>query len=358
MFYFVLVLGLLVFALVCSIHGGNSRAARVVFLVSTSVVLVAVSAFRYETGGDFASNYRSFGRVARLSFEELRTEPEFGNALLKWLVSRFTGDPQWFFALAAVGFVASIAVFVYRFSSNVYLSMLLFVALGSYFTAHNITVQCIAVGLWLWSLPFLLGRRFIPYLAIVLLAAGIHASALILLPLYFLARLAVNWRVVGAYGLMGLALVVNYGSILNSVQAYIYGDYSETAYGTNPSDVAGLALPAILLGVALLSDRARSRCTDRSQGVKPGANQMFTHFALLSFLFSLLSVTDALIMSRIGLYFSIGYICLVPNAISSSRRELRPLAYYAAVVVALLFFAFRNAQGALTPTPYTPFWTY
>lgn len=80
-------------------------------------------------------------------------------------------------------YVSTIVRLVKRYETGIYL----FITLGLYSFFFNGARQAIAAAICFWAIRFIIDRRFIPYAAAVGLALLFHQTALVTLPLYFLA---------------------------------------------------------------------------------------------------------------------------------------------------------------------------
>lgn len=94
----------------------------------------------------------------------------------------------WFTFLAIISTGAIIKLY-YQHSINFAMSAFLFVASGSFTWMMNGVRQFLAVCLIMYGFNYVLKRKTISFLLLVLLAATIHQTALFWIPLYFIVRL-------------------------------------------------------------------------------------------------------------------------------------------------------------------------
>src|SRR5690606_16453571 len=149
---------------------------------------------------------------------------EFGHMLFRKVISIFTENPQWYFAISATFIIFSIFVFIYKYSPNIYLSVLLFVTIGGYFTSHNITRQYIAIAICLYGFSYIIKRNPIKYFLVVLVAISFHTSSIIMMPLYLLAKIPITRKLIFLYLVGSIALALSYNSIFPFVHNIIYTD--------------------------------------------------------------------------------------------------------------------------------------
>ena len=144
--------------------------------------------------GDTGFYYDEFNR-APASLGSIRaymdTQPKdpwfYGlGALIKSLI---TTNPRTYFAI--IGAIQLLCIgFIYRkYSRNVWLSIFLFVASTDYTGwMFNGTRQFLAAALTFTALPLILKKKYIPSILIILLASRFHQSALLMIPVIFIAQ--------------------------------------------------------------------------------------------------------------------------------------------------------------------------
>ncbi|MBP3557010.1 MAG: EpsG family protein [Thermoguttaceae bacterium] len=117
--------------------------------------------------------------------------------------SIFQDHRPFFFFCALIGF-AGPSWLIYRYSNNVVVSFLLFMALGGFMFNFTGIRQGMALGITAFSYKYLLERRFKNFIFIVLAASLFHKSALCFAPVYFL-NVNLSKKIIAAY--LGLFLI-------------------------------------------------------------------------------------------------------------------------------------------------------
>ena len=107
-------------------------------------------------------------------------------SVLKMLI----GENDVLFFLLVAGFQIFGMAWVYRkYARDYWLCIFLFIASTDYLSwVHNGLRQFIAVIIIFTAFPLMLRRRFIPLVALILLASTIHGSALLMLPVVFIVQ--------------------------------------------------------------------------------------------------------------------------------------------------------------------------
>ena len=142
-----------------------------------------------------------------------RSEPLF--VLLNLAIAVVTDSPMVCFAVIGVLIVVLRTVFIAKYSPKAWISVFLYVALG-FFSYSMCTVrQELAISMAMFSLPYLLDRKPIPYFAIILASGLMHNSLLMLIPIYFLVLIppTKKWAI-GLYSAGMLIIIIFSNNLL------------------------------------------------------------------------------------------------------------------------------------------------
>ena len=241
-----------------------SRKSDLIFTAAVSVVMFFMSIFRdIAVGIDYDMYLDYFQRVCRggLPYIFSSANPyrlEIGYSLLEYVISLF-GDTQLVFAIG-IALVCLIlnAVFIYKYSPSVWLSMFIFISFGFFsYTLCTIRHQ-IAIAIFMFALPRLQKKQFVPYLLIVLLTATFHKSMVIWIPVYFLAQLAMDWKAYAFYGSCLAFYFLFSKQLLSIVTQYIYTGYQygkDNAYFLEGRDIPTAVIPVLFFVVVVLMQK-------------------------------------------------------------------------------------------------------
>lgn len=243
----------------CELH--PSRRNDIILIAVLSVVMFLMSIFRATSVGIDYTMYLDFfwkvcdgGLPFVFSFDNIYWR-EVGYSLLEYVISLFGSSPVVYSTGIALVCLTLNAVFVYKYSPSVWLSMFIFISFGFFgYTLCTIRHQ-IAILIFMFALPYLKQKRFVPYLLIVLLTATFHKSMLIWIPVYFLAQLAMDWRTYTFYGVCLLLYFLFSEQVLSVVTQYIYTQYPVGSYYMQGRDVATAVVPVAFFVVVLLMQK-------------------------------------------------------------------------------------------------------
>ncbi len=214
--------------------------------------------------------------------------------------------PVWLFCIVAAILMLCMIYFYRRYSCNLWLSMFVFVAAADYMSwFHNGIRQFLGVGLIMLSIHFLLKKRYLPTIVLILIASTLHGSALLMLPVIFIVQ-GKPWNKRTLLCILGcvavLFFVEQFTDILddlltNTQYSSMVSDWTEWEDdGTNPIRVLVYSIPMIL---SLVGYRYIREADD------PVVNMM-TNFSILTCGVALISmVTSGIFIGRLIVYGSV-----------------------------------------------------
>lgn len=303
-----------------SFFGKKAYRVKPVFAILFALPLVIFAWQRSSSIGDTATYIQMFSRLPE-TFEGLtgyleRSPKDPGFTVLCWLVKSIDLTVRDLFLLVAVFQVSSL-VFIYRkYSSNYYLSMLLFLISTDYISWMNNGIrQFIAVTIIFAATPWILEKKFIRTILVILFASLFHQSALLMVPVIFIVQgEALNVKMVTVFVIfmISITFVSAFTDILDSaLQETQYSnmvtDYTEGTFsdddGTNPLRVLVYSLPFILFLVMKIRG---IKVTSPVIRLSVNMSLFCTGFYLISM------VTSGIFIGRIPIYFSLYNYILLP----------------------------------------------
>lgn len=231
---------------------------------------------------------------------------------LSAFIKLFTDEPRIYLIIIALIQGLCLMKFFKRYSSNYILSIFLFIASTDIISfMFNGIRQFVAVGITLLAAPFIIEKKYIKAIIVILIASLFHQSALLLLPFIFVVQGdAFNLKTVLfiLFALFAAIFLGQFSNILdsslqNTQYENVVSDYTSWEDdGTNPLRVLVYSVPAIL---AFLG---------RKKIVKDGGTliNVCANMSIVSAGFYIISMTTSgIFIGRIPIYFSLyGYILL------------------------------------------------
>ena len=266
-----------------------------------------------------------------------------GFYVLSCLIKTFIGSNRiWYFTILAIIQGIPLIVVYRKYSSNYLVSIFLFLASTDYIAwMYNGIRQFTAVTIIFAATTLMLKKKYIPLLIIILLASTVHQSALIMIPIVFIAQ-GNAWNKKTLFFLflavLAVAFVGEFTDIMDD--ALVDTQYSDmvssyTSFnddGTNPLRVLIYSIPAIISFVG----------RKKIQGLKDPLINLCTNMSLVSMGIYIVSMfTSGIYIGRLPIYVSLyGYI-LLPWEIENIFYDSKKMIYAAIVGFYLLFYFYQ-----------------
>lgn len=159
--------------------------AGIIFGLLTFLPMYLINASMYYVGNDYQNYVVYFSRISKGEEQNV----DIAYKLVNILVNKLGLEFQWVIFIICIPAYAILLLCIKRYTENMWLSYLLFFLYGFFFLLSlNQIRQLVAVAFVCWSYQYITKRSFVKFLISVLLGASFHFSALIVLPLYFLAH--------------------------------------------------------------------------------------------------------------------------------------------------------------------------
>lgn len=227
---YLLVLGFVMFWILLEQNALNRKAFFMPLVVLATFAGIR-SYFVGTDSGTYTRNFRSNLNIYNFEFEE---GVELGYQLLEYMLLRINADYLWLFFITAIAIVYCYLTIIRKYSVNYTFSVFLFITLGIYTFFFNGLRQGIAMAIFSLTTPYLLEKKFFPYLAICVFASLFHITALFMIPFYFLVNLRIKplYKIISTFlgSLLISSFLVSYIATTN--QRYeSYTEVSEEAGG-------------------------------------------------------------------------------------------------------------------------------
>ena len=218
--------------------------------IAPAVLLVVTYAYR--------SVFREApSKIAALPLYLEGIKKDKGFSVLIVIIKALIGNsPILFFMFIATVQMLCMAFIYRKYSENYWMSIFVFVAGTDYMSwCHNGIRQFLAIAIIMAGFPLLLKRKYIPLIAIILLGATFHASALLMIPIIFIVQ-GKAWNKKSVLCILGCILILIFvnqftdgmNNILSNTQySNMVADWKEWEdNGTNPIRVFVYSIPMIL----------------------------------------------------------------------------------------------------------------
>ncbi len=317
-----------------------------------------------SVGSDTISYYNRYvGADYMLDAERMITEP--GYNWLNYLFHDMLGISFYAYdALMAVFICTVLAVFLKQYSSNLYLSLFLYMTIGLFTMSMSGLRQTLAISLCAIpvitaydneSLKHITKRgkiwRFILGLLCVIAAATLHNSALVFLPILFLFNIRLSKQQTILLIILATLTILFRGLLTSIMSNFLFGRYEDFDLDMDyKMNILKLILPIAIGFFCTLISRP-----DGTDGKYSGVLSLMFVFLALQITFSNLSLNNNQI-GRLSYYFLSSFIILIPYALKCMTQSSRSIVTFSIIALCLVYFYLGTNEGTLSIDQYKFFW--
>lgn len=318
------------------------------FIILALVCLICVSGFRYKVGTDFYQYTENFIYTTKEGLAE-SDAPAF-DYFVYWLKTYVSNNPQIMFLSMAIITNILIVINLWKYSPRFELSMWLYITTFVYYSTMNGVRQWVASSIIFCATKYLQDREFKKYLIPILFASMVHASALVMIPLYFLVNVK-SFSKTNLYIITGfMAAVFAYGKFIpilfkfleGTQYAHYFDIVSDTSNGIHP-----LRLIVYFIPIAMFAIFYKQLNPNKDMKV----DRLF-NLCIIGFLLMFLA-TKQVFFARLVYYFDLYYLLLIPRLVDIGNIKLNRLMYFCIMCGYFAFSYVLLASGEAWIVPYT-----
>lgn len=312
------------------------------FLIFIFITLIAVIAgLRYEIGTDYPTYRTIYDNLSVDTYQHIEPGYRLINLFFKYVGLSYA------FTVFIFSFIVNLLFyrFIKKYSSSVFLSLLLYVLLNYYFIAFNAVRQMIAISIFLQAIPSIENKKYLRFILITLFAASFHYTALIgLIYVMFKVKCSGIFFVFWFISLVFIFVPIQAVVLKLLPASFKYSVYLSTSFFTESSSLAVLKSVVPNLIVLFLFFYLSY------------FQQKEHRFWLNVFIFSVagINVTHGVnVLIRLNYIFLVSEIIFYPLCISKFDRKERSLVAYVFLTYFILFYILTVLiQGAQGVVPY------
>lgn len=171
--------------------------------------------------------------ITQIGYVDTYMEP--GYLVLNILISKVSGEFRFFYLIYGLIVTSSFTFLIKRYSPNYWFSGVLLICTS--FSALFLMREHLAISICIFSIPFIIDRKPIYFLAFMVLSFLFHRSSIIFSVLYFVPYFKSSFKSFIVVGLLGLIMAKYLDTILERVliltdfrhlESYIIDDYSNS----------------------------------------------------------------------------------------------------------------------------------
>lgn len=313
----ILVSLLLVYLIFTNLFKFSKNHRKISFYINL-FLLTASTGTVYEKiggGGDY-DNYRNmFNNISSSNIPD----KELGFYYLNLFIKNFTNEYSFAFFIFIFIINFFILSIIYKYSKNIEFSLLMYVIMGGYITSTNITRQYIALAIYVFSIQYLIDKKYLKYLILGFISFQFHTTAIVIVLLSLVIRL-LNEQISKNYFIYVILInmIIFIEPSIRQIGVDLFYEGYESGrffYGSNILHYI-VQLAFILLYMIMIKK------------LKNNETKIFINLATLASAFILLS-RNMVLYARFASYFSIFHVLATVNVMSEikSKEEYRLLYY-------------------------------
>ncbi|PFP29492.1 capsular biosynthesis protein [Bacillus sp. AFS073361] len=306
---------------------------NIIFSLLALMSLIFVAGLRSNIGDTYF--YKHAYEVNDFSWNQISKQENVGFWLLQKILKNYSEDPQILIFTAAVITNALILFIFLKYSRMFELSIYVYITGGLYLVSMNGLRQVMTAAVIFTATKFLIEGNWFKYILVVLFAATLHESALVLIPIYFFVRYKA-WSKATFILLFFAILIVlgfdQFSSILfSTIEDTQYGHYQNFQEGgANVIRVVVYAAPLIIAYFG----------REKLRLIFPESDYI-VNMALIGLVFMIIS-TQNWIFARFSIYFNLYQLILVSWIVKLFREKDQRFVYYGLLVSYFLFYYYES----------------
>lgn len=335
-----------------SLTDKNSNDLKKFLYISFFALIIFTGLRALSVGPDTRNYFLHFYRVGNNIVYALDQRFERGYTLLVEFVCLFTDNYTVFFTIVAILVNIPIMLYIRKYSSDCFLSLILYITIGSFTFQLTGLRQALAMSICALAITFAIERKLFHFIGFVVLATLFHKSALLFLPVYLLGAKSVKKKKALLFAIAAAILFLSGEIVIQFATILDYQDYVGDSGVEDGGGWTYIAIMGITLLSYLLNKGKKEKVLEENS-----ANSDSFFFAMVIFALATYLVRyDFRIAERISNYYRMGIIVLLPNTLTKiNDPSIRLLAKLACGFLAIaLFFYWLMGSKYL----YIPFWMY
>lgn len=347
--------------------GGRLNKDQKVWFCTIIIYMIILCAFRAygstnHIGIDTYGYYKSYSSIDKTYNGILDIiqshDKDIGYKVIMWVFNKFRINFTVVLTLFSLVYVGIVGIYIYKYSKNMIVSIIVFAGLGLYTFAFSAIRQSIAMGLCLAA--YMLDDKykgfkgFVCFALLVAAASTIHASAVVFAPAYVLGKLPYKRSTLFVLIGIAAATMVFKGKFANFIMR-LGADVAEHYEGYGSSVLvnernAGMRL--YMLVAALVALRLAF-----SKKISNNARNDSLIYMMLFMLILFPATQGGGAMMRIYYYYYIFIITFVPNTVEGMQDYRERLLIYILLIAFFLYFFYGILSNkTLMIMPYRFFW--
>lgn len=324
------------------------KEGKKIFCIISGICYFLIAALRsWDVGGDSFNYVWMFEFLANenieVAFNFTEKDPFF--YVLLSILGKFTSNYTVLFIIVAGFFTISIWYFIYRYSKDPMLSIIILLAMNLYQFSLAGMRQTITISFIVWAIIALDRNKIKTAILYIFLGSLFHKSGLIFLVIILMKNLNINIKIRKASIIILVFCFLFRGTMVNFFISFINERGYEIATTTNGITMTFVIFILYIISIIFIEEYAKY---DKRRYLQYDIAFWAVFFQLL--------VTVQNIFFRIAFYFLIIYIVLIPNVLVNIKNRNSKMIVKNTLHVLLIIQYLMFTMGSGHILPYTTYW--
>ncbi len=305
----------------------TSDFSKKMYVFLALAVLVLVSGLRYRVGTDYGGYMSGYQTDLSEVWEKIITFREPGIKIVTLLSTLIYDDYVSMFLGMALITVSLNVITISKHSESIMLGLMLYIFIGAWHGSFNGVRQYAAAAIIFAGHRFILQKKFWKYAAVVLLASLFHITALIMLPIYFLANQKLSIKNLIIFVIIAVVMRYSYDFFFEIMSVIKEKDQSQYAYMQESVTIFRVLVAFAPIALALLV---------RKDFFEDKENTFYFTMLLLNATF-MFATSGSAYLARVGIYTDIYATLAFPKMLKGMKKSDQMLLM---VLILALYFIF------------------
>lgn len=346
---FIFLFSVLFFLYITTINDQKTSKSRSVQTIICTILLVCIQGFRHEIIGiDSHYSYLPFFDFVSSGFSNLFDYSdvlygfESGFVIFTKFVKSLVDDAQVYVLICSIISIVPISNLIYKHADNIPFAFIVYSSFLLYHFGFSGIRQSLAIGMSAIAFDYVIRKKLVGFILIVLFASTFHSSAILFLisyPVYHYLRLSPKRMVIIVF--LFIVMLFFFDSIVSYLTELVFGGEK---YMDQTDDSSAPSYNLMILLAAILAF---------SYASKDSRLVPLRSMILMTVLFQSLGLLSSS-ASRMAYYY-IPYISIALPTVTKSFKS-RSIIEPVLIFLFIAFFFYNNAGGYLEVIPYKFFW--
>lgn len=298
----------------------------------SAIVLILVAGLRFQVGADY-NNYVSTYEVRKetwLTF--LRSFDEPGIAILCKICSLIYDNAATLFFVCSVITIGLYMSTIRKYSTNYMFSVLMFIFCGTWAGSFGAIRQYLAAAILFAGHRYMYERKFWKWLLVVLLAFCFHRTAIVMLPVYFIAKRKINFKTILILVIVIVFIRYSYDFIFSVMSDFKGTDQTQFDYMTTSVNVFRVLVAVIPILLYYIT-YYRNSCNDSETEFY--SMQLFVNAAFM------LATSNSAYLARTGIYTETFTVFAFPELLENLSPRITKQYKTAILICYFVYFSYQ-----------------